>query len=71
MLKWVLIDLALGPYAKYGTTIKEYRNANMIYTPSEMVGSRRTGIKGIRQTGRADDNDRSRRAAEWHATGFF
>ena len=32
---------------KYGTIIKEYRNANMIYTPSEMVGTKRTGIRGI------------------------
>ena len=41
------VDLAFGPYAKYGTIIKEYRNANMIYTPSEMVGTKRTGIRGI------------------------
>jgi len=42
------VDLAFGPHAKYGVIIKEYRNANMIYTPSEMVGTKRTGIKGIR-----------------------
>jgi len=41
------VDLAFGPYVKYGTIIKEYRNANMIYTPSEMVGTKRTGIRGI------------------------
>jgi transposase-like protein/IS1 family transposase len=41
------VDLAFGPYVKYGVIIKEYRNANMIYTPSEMVGTKRTGIKGI------------------------
>jgi transposase-like protein/IS1 family transposase len=41
------VDLAFGPYAKYGTIIKEYRNAKMIYTPSEMVGTRRQGIRGI------------------------
>ena len=41
------VDLAFGPYAKYGTIIKEYRNANTIYTPSEMVGTKRTGIRGI------------------------
>lgn len=41
------VDLAFGPYAKFGTIIKEYRNARMIYTPSEMVGTRRTGIRGI------------------------
>ncbi len=33
------VDLAFGPYVKFGTIIKEYRNANMIYTPSEMVGT--------------------------------
>jgi transposase-like protein/IS1 family transposase len=41
------VDLAFGPYVKYGTIIKEYKNANMIYTPSEMVGTRRTGIRNI------------------------
>ncbi len=40
------VDLAFGPYVEYGTIIKEYRNANMIYTPSEMVGTKRTGIAG-------------------------
>jgi hypothetical protein len=43
------VDLAFGHYVKYGTIIKEYKNANMIYTPSEMVGTKRTGIKGIDQ----------------------
>ncbi len=37
------VDLAFGPYAKFGTIIKEYRNASIIYTPSEMVGTQRTG----------------------------
>jgi hypothetical protein len=41
------VDLAFGPYAKYGTIIKDYRNANIIYTPSEMVEAKRTGIKNI------------------------
>ena len=41
------VDLAFGPYVEYGTIIKEYKNANMIYTPSEMVGTKRTGIRGI------------------------
>jgi IS1 family transposase len=41
------VDLAFGPYAKYGVIIKEYRNAKMIYQPSEMVGTKRTGINGI------------------------
>jgi len=41
------VDLAFGPYVKYGTIIKDFRNASMIYTPSEMVGSKRKGIQGI------------------------
>jgi IS1 family transposase/transposase-like protein len=41
------VDLAFGPYARFGTIVKEYRNATMIYTPSEMVGTKRTGIRGI------------------------
>ena len=41
------VDLAFGPHARYGTIIKEYKNATMIYTPSEMVGTLRTGIRGI------------------------
>lgn len=28
------VDLAFGPYARFGTIVKEYRNANMTYTPS-------------------------------------
>jgi IS1 family transposase len=41
------VDLAFGPYAKFGTIIKEYKNASMIYTPSEMVGTKRRGVFGI------------------------
>ncbi len=41
------VDLAFGPNVKFGTIIKEYRNATMTYTPSEMVGTKRTGIRGI------------------------
>ncbi|HTU27080.1 MAG TPA: hypothetical protein VMF30_16860 [Pirellulales bacterium] len=41
------VDLAFGPYAKFGTIIKEYRNASIIYTPSEMVGTKRTGRRNI------------------------
>jgi IS1 family transposase len=41
------VDLAFGPYAKFGTIVKDYRNASQIYTPSEMVGTVRKGIKGI------------------------
>lgn len=38
------IDLAFGPYAKHGVIIKEYRNASMQYTPSEMIGTIRKPI---------------------------
>lgn len=41
------VDLAFGPYCRYGQIIKEYRNATMNYTPSEMVGTRRRGIFGM------------------------
>ncbi len=41
------VDLAFGPYVKYGTTRNEYRNATMIYTPSEMVGTKRTARRNI------------------------
>ena len=41
------VDLAFGPHAKFGTILKQYRNAAMIYTPSEMVGTKRTGVRGI------------------------
>jgi IS1 family transposase/transposase-like protein len=41
------VDLAFGPYVKFGTIIKEYKNARMIYTPSEMVGTKRRGIRNI------------------------
>jgi hypothetical protein len=43
----VLLPLAFGPYVKFGTIIKEYRNASMIYTPSEMVGTKRTARKNM------------------------
>ena len=41
------VDLAFGPYVKFGTIIKDYRNANMTYTPSEMVGTKRKGRRNI------------------------
>ena len=43
------VDLAFGGHVKYGQIIKDYRNATMIYTPSEMVGAERKGIFGIRE----------------------
>ena len=38
-----------GPYAKFGTIVKEYKNATMNYTPSEMVGTERRGVWGIQE----------------------
>ena len=43
------VDLAFGPYAKFGTITKEYRNALMPYTPSEMVGSLRRPVYGMNE----------------------
>jgi IS1 family transposase len=40
------VDLAFGGYARYGQLIKNYRNATMVYTPSEMVGAERRPIFG-------------------------
>ena len=40
------VDLAFGPYAKYGGIIKNFRNASLPYTPSEIVGTDRRIIKG-------------------------
>lgn len=42
------VDLAFGPYAKYGVLVKEYRNADQPgrYAPPEMVASKRQVIKG-------------------------
>lgn len=42
------VDLAFGPYSKHGVLIKEFRNARMQYDPSEMVGTDRRAISGIR-----------------------
>jgi IS1 family transposase len=44
------VDLAFGPYAKYGQIIKDYRNADQPgrYAPPEMTGTKRKGIFGIR-----------------------
>jgi IS1 family transposase len=41
------VDLAFGPYVKYGQIIKQFRNANLPYTPSEIVGTERRGIRDI------------------------
>jgi transposase-like protein/IS1 family transposase len=41
------VDLAFGQYVRWGTILKEYRNAKIIYTPSEMVGTKRTPRRGM------------------------
>lgn len=45
------VDLAFGPYVKYGQIIKDYRNAEQPgrYAPPEIVGTERKGIFGIRE----------------------
>lgn len=45
------VDLAFGPYAKYGQIVKDYRNTDQPgrYGPPEMVGTERKGIFGIRE----------------------
>jgi IS1 family transposase len=45
------VDLAFGPYVKYGQIIKDYRNADQPgrYAPPEMVATERKGIFGIRE----------------------
>jgi IS1 family transposase len=45
------VDLAFGPYVKYGTIKKDYRNADQPgrYAPPEMVGTERKGVYGMRE----------------------
>ena len=64
------VDFAFGPYVKFGTIIKEYRNARIVYTPSEMVGTKRKGIKGIDRAGAAHDMHLARRTLERHPAAF-
>lgn len=44
------VDLAFGPYCKYGVIIKDYRNANRLpgdYSPATIVGTTRRPRKGM------------------------
>jgi transposase-like protein/IS1 family transposase len=41
------VDLAFGQYVRWGVIVKEYRNAKIIYTPSEMVGTKRSPRRGM------------------------
>jgi IS1 family transposase len=45
------VDLAFGPYAKYGQIIKDYRNAEQPgrYAPPEIIGTERKAIFGMRE----------------------
>jgi IS1 family transposase len=45
------VDLAFGPYVKYGQIIKDYRNADQPgrYAPPEMVGTERRGVYGLNE----------------------
>ncbi len=40
------VDLAFGPYVKYGQIIKQYRNAALQYDPSQIVGTERRSVSG-------------------------
>ena len=46
------VDLAFGPYVKYGQIIKDYRNADQPgrYAPPEMVATERKGVFGLRES---------------------
>jgi hypothetical protein len=41
------VDLAFGPWVKFGTIRKDFRNATMPYTPSEIVGTIRRAVYGM------------------------
>jgi IS1 family transposase len=41
------VDLAFGPYVRYGVLIKDFRNEAMAYQPPEMVGADRRPIRNI------------------------
>lgn len=46
------VDLAFGPYVKFGTIEKDYRNANMrpgTYSPAELVRAKRKARFGMRE----------------------
>jgi IS1 family transposase len=46
------VDLAFGPYVRYGQISKEFRNADRKpgnYSPAEIVSTKRRGVWGIRE----------------------
>ena len=44
------VDLSFGRYAKFGTIVKDYKNASLPYTPSEIVGTKRRAIFGMNES---------------------
>ena len=44
------VDLAFGPYVKFGTIVKDYKNATLPYTPSEIVGTKRRAVFGMNES---------------------
>ena len=38
------VDAFFGPYARYGTIVKDYRNSKIVYEPSEIVGTKRRAV---------------------------
>ena len=44
------VDLAFGGHAKFGTIIKDYKNALMPYTPSEIIGTERRVVFGMTES---------------------
>jgi IS1 family transposase len=43
------VDLSFGRYAKFGTIVKDYKNATLPYTPSEIVGTKRRAVFGMNE----------------------
>ncbi len=44
------VDLSFGRYAKFGTIVKDYKNATLPYTPSEIVGTKRRAVFGMNES---------------------
>lgn len=43
------VDLAFGPLAKMGVIVKDFRNAALPYHPSEIIGTQRRAVFGMRE----------------------
>ena len=65
------VDLAFGPYVRHGTIIYYYTNSSLIYTPSEMVGTKAAPWDTRDRPGpRAVNHHVARRAVERHPAAF-